>query len=82
MSSERIGTRYLMIKNEYGNLASWVYDLDKPVGRSFGDIEFYQERLSGCRGAILEPAVGNGRILIPLLEAGLNIQGFDASRYT
>ena len=47
------------MENRYGTLASWVYDLDKPVGRSFGDIEFYRERLSDCRGTILEPAVGN-----------------------
>ncbi len=67
------------MENRYGTLASWVYDLDKPVGRSFGDIEFYRERLSDCRGTILEPAVGNGRVLLPLLQAGLDVQGFDAS---
>ena len=65
--------------NRYGKLASWVYDLDKPVGRSFGDVEYYLQRLAGCDGPVLEPAVGNGRILVPLLEAGLAVQGFDAS---
>jgi SAM-dependent methyltransferase len=67
------------MKNRYGRLSAWVYDLDKPVGRSFGDIEFYRERLAGCAGAILEPAVGTGRFLIPLLEAGYTVEGFDAS---
>lgn len=65
--------------NRYGNLAAWVYTLDKPVGHSFGDLEFYRHRLEHCDGPILEPAVGNGRILVPLLEAGLPIEGFDAS---
>ncbi|MBD3736926.1 MAG: class I SAM-dependent methyltransferase [Pseudomonas balearica] len=65
--------------NRYGKLASWVYHLDKPVGRSFGDIEHYRSRLNGCAGSILEPAVGNGRFLIPLLEEGFDIFGFDAS---
>ncbi|WP_244649064.1 hypothetical protein [Neoaquamicrobium sediminum] len=65
--------------NRYGKLASWVYDLDKPVGRSFGDVEYYLQRLAGCDGPVLEPAVGNGRILVPLLEAGLAVEGFDAS---
>lgn len=65
--------------NRYGKLASWVYDLDKPVGRSFGDVEYYRERLAECDGPILEPAVGNGRILVPLLEAGFAVEGFDAS---
>jgi SAM-dependent methyltransferase len=67
------------MKNRYGRLGAVVYDLDKPIGRSFGDIEFYKERLTGCEGAILEPAVGNGRVLIPLLEAGFAVEGFDRS---
>lgn len=68
-----------MNNNKYGKLASKVYDLDKYIGRSFGDVEFYRDRLKGCQGPILEPAVGNGRVLIPLLEAGLDVVGFDAS---
>ncbi|EKF17228.1 class I SAM-dependent methyltransferase [Nitratireductor pacificus] len=67
------------MENRYGSLAAWVYHLDKPIGRSFGDIAFYTERLSGCDGPVLEPAVGNGRIFIPLLEAGIDMRGFDAS---
>jgi hypothetical protein len=55
-------------ENRYGRLPAWVYDIDKPTGRSFGDIEFYRARLAGWRGPILEPAVGTGRFPIPLLE--------------
>jgi len=64
---------------DYGRLAAWVYDLDKPIGRSFGDVEHYRGRLAGVTGPVLEPAVGNGRLLIPLLEAGIEALGFDAS---
>ncbi|WP_010255113.1 class I SAM-dependent methyltransferase [Myroides injenensis] len=67
------------LTNRYSTLASWVYHLDKPIGRSFGDIEYYYERLKDIKGPILEAAVGNGRILLPLLEKGLNVFGFDAS---
>ncbi|MBE1204117.1 class I SAM-dependent methyltransferase [Aminobacter carboxidus] len=67
------------MNNRYGTLASWVYNLDKPVGRSFGDIEYYRERLSSCAGPVLEPAVGNGRFFVPMLEAGIDIRGFDPS---
>ncbi|MDQ0214014.1 SAM-dependent methyltransferase [Oikeobacillus pervagus] len=63
----------------YGKLSAEVYDLDKFIGKSFGDVEYYSERLKDIKGRILEPAVGNGRILIPLLEKGLNIEGFDLS---
>jgi len=59
------------VQNRYATLAAWVYELDKPVGRSFGDVEFYLERLQGVTGPVLEPAVGNGRLFVPLLEAGL-----------
>lgn len=65
--------------NAYGPLAARVYHIDKYIGRSFGDVEFYRDRLALCPGPVLEPAVGNGRMLIPLLQAGLDVEGFDAS---
>lgn len=64
----------------YDKLSSEVYQLDKYIGLSFGDVEFYIERLAACKGNILEPGVGTGRILIPLLERGLNVEGFDVSK--
>jgi hypothetical protein len=63
----------------YGTLASEVYDLDKPIGSSFGDVEYYRDALDGIEGCVLEPAVGTGRILIPLLTAGVDMQGYDSS---
>lgn len=65
--------------SSYSQLAAEVYDLDKPVGHSFGDVEYYRERLSGIKGRILEPGTGSGRIYIPLLEDGLRIEGIDTS---
>jgi SAM-dependent methyltransferase len=64
---------------EYGTLAAEVYDLDKPIGHSFGDVEYYRRHLAGVSGPILEPAAGTGRILIPLLESGLRVEGLDTS---
>jgi len=63
----------------YRTLASEVYDLDKPVGRSFADVEYYTGLLAGVSGPILEPAAGTGRVLIPLLEAGHAVEGLDSS---
>lgn len=63
----------------YNKLSSEVYNIDKYIGLSFGDVEFYSDRLDSCKGEILEPGVGTGRILIPLLEKGLKIDGFDVS---
>lgn len=64
---------------DYGMLSSEIYELDKPIGHSFGDVECYTRSLSGTTGRILEPAAGTGRILIPLLEAGHDVEGFDIS---
>ncbi|MBP1994327.1 class I SAM-dependent methyltransferase [Paenibacillus eucommiae] len=64
----------------YSTLCTEVYDFTKPVGYSLnGDIEYYQERLKTCQGRILEAAVGSGRIIIPLLEAGHKVDGIDYS---
>lgn len=66
--------------DSYGPLCTEVYDFTKPIGYSInGDIEYYLERLSHTKGKILEAAVGSGRFLIPLLEQGFDVDGFDAS---
>ncbi|MHB1526310.1 MAG: class I SAM-dependent methyltransferase [Candidatus Dormibacteria bacterium] len=67
------------MSGSYGTLATEVYDLDKPIGHSFGDVEYYGRLLAGLPGRILEPAVGTGRMLIPLLEAGVEVEGIDKS---
>jgi len=64
---------------DYGALATEIYELDKPIGHSFGDVEYYRRVLAGVSGPVLEPAVGTGRILIPLLDAGLQVEGLDTS---
>ena len=35
--------------------------------------------MASCKGKVLEPATGTGRILIPLLEAGFDMEGFYSS---
>ena len=64
---------------DYGPLAAEVYELDKPVGRPCADVEYYSHLLAAIRGPILEPATGTGRVLIPLLEAGHQVEGLDSS---
>jgi uncharacterized protein len=50
------------------------------TGHSFGDVEFYIERLHALGSRIvLEPAAGNDRVLIPLAQAGFRMTGFDRS---
>jgi len=64
----------------YGELSTEVYNLTKKVGQSLdGDIEYYESRLQNCDGRILEPMVGSGRVIIPLLQSGLLVDGIDYS---
>lgn len=66
--------------SSYGELCTEVYDLTKPLGYSIGgDLEYYLEKLKSCKGRILEAMAGSGRILVPLLEKGLTVDGMDSS---
>ena len=65
--------------NRYGGMCAEIYNLDKPPGALF-DIRYYRERLAGLPGPVLEAACGSGRLLIPLLEAGIETWGFDHSQ--
>jgi len=43
------------------------------------DVEFYVERALGADGPVLEMACGTGRIYLPLLDVGVDADGFDRS---
>ncbi|MBN1170192.1 class I SAM-dependent methyltransferase [Candidatus Micrarchaeota archaeon] len=58
----------------YGTLASFYDDVWKG---SEGDLEFYLKEALKAEGPVLEAACGTGRILLPLFEAGVDIEGFD-----
>ena len=63
----------------YGSLCSELYDLTKPVGGDYPDVPYYLRRLEAIGGPVLEAAVGTGRLLVPLLRAGLQVEGIDSS---
>jgi SAM-dependent methyltransferase len=64
--------------NRYGSIAAEIYDLDKPFG-ALPDTAFHLARFRDFDRPILEPACGSGRTLVPLLQAGLDVAGFDPS---
>ncbi len=64
--------------NRYGSIAAEIYDIDKPYF-ALADTAFHLERFRGFDRPILEPACGSGRTMIPFLQAGLDITGFDPS---
>ena len=62
----------------YFGLCTEVYDLSKPEPPKDA-YSFYRSYIDQANGTILEPMCGTGRFLLPLLEEGFNISGFDAS---
>lgn len=55
------------------------YDAFMPPGTVFADDAVHQEVIRRSGGVALELATGNGRFLIPALEAGLHVEGIDNS---
>ncbi len=65
---------------EYGSLSTRLYEHTKPIGTSLdGDIEYYSDKLKSMTGPVLEAGVGTGRMLIPLVKNGLDVDGVDLS---
>jgi SAM-dependent methyltransferase len=64
----------------YLSLCTEVYDLSKPNPPEDA-YAFYRDYAMKANSPILEPMCGTGRFLLPLLEEGFNVHGFDASDY-
>lgn len=62
--------------SSYQQLCSEFYDLHRPEAGS-KEVNFYSHLLKTVEGPILEAMCGSGRILIPLLEEGYQIDGVD-----
>lgn len=62
----------------YLNLCTEVYELSKPTPPADA-FTFYLEYVKQAQGPKLEPMCGTGRFLVPMLEMGFDIEGFDAS---
>ncbi len=64
----------------YQELCTEFYDLEQhPLGEQA--LAFYLEQARKANGPILEPMCGTGRFLIPMLQAGFDVEGFDASPF-
>ena len=64
--------------NSYRKLCTEFYDTDKPTAPADA-LAFYRRYAEEADGPILEPMCGSGRFLVPLAEAGFDIDGSDAS---
>jgi SAM-dependent methyltransferase len=64
----------------YRALCTEYYELDKPTAPKDA-LDCYLHYAKEADGPILEPMCGTGRFLIPLLEHGYTVTGFDYSPY-
>jgi SAM-dependent methyltransferase len=62
----------------YAKLCTEFYDLEQHPNHAQA-LPFYLCHAHQAHGPILEPMCGTGRFLLPMLHAGLDAQGFDAS---
>jgi ribosomal protein S18 acetylase RimI-like enzyme/2-polyprenyl-3-methyl-5-hydroxy-6-metoxy-1,4-benzoquinol methylase len=62
----------------YLSLCTEVYELSKPNPPADA-YAFYRDYAMKANGPILEPMCGTGRFLLPLIEDGFDVHGFDAS---
>lgn len=66
--------------DSYLDLCTQYYDISKPKPPEDA-YAFYRSYIANAKGPILEPMCGTGRYLLPLLEEGYNVVGFDASEH-
>ena len=64
--------------NSYQQLCAEFYDIDKPAAPADA-LEYYAAIVSQAGGPALEPMCGSGRLLVPLLERGHDVDGVDGS---
>jgi SAM-dependent methyltransferase len=68
----------MQVASAYGPLCTLFYDAYKPRP-SEDEMRWYLEELPSARGPVLDAMCGSGRLLLPLVEAGRNVHGVDAS---
>ncbi|AIK96248.1 class I SAM-dependent methyltransferase [Candidatus Odyssella acanthamoebae] len=66
------------VTHTYNQLSAKYYNLVKP-GAFAEEISFYQQILKETTGPYLDAMCGSGRLLVPLLSMGYDIEGMDYS---
>nr|WP_154892392.1 class I SAM-dependent methyltransferase [Paenibacillus xylanexedens] len=62
----------------YGELCTKIYESDKSLAEG-RELDFYLSFVDRTDMRVLEPMCGNGRMLIPFMQRGIQIEGFDIS---
>ena len=68
----------IILHTYYGELCTKIYESDKSIAAG-KELEFYLSFIKDKNMKVLEPMCGNGRMLIPFMQNGIDIEGFDLS---
>ncbi|OFD79722.1 hypothetical protein BWGOE8_24530 [Bacillus mycoides] len=68
----------IILLTYYGDLCTKIYESDKSIAAG-KELEFYLSFIKDKNIKVLEPMCGNGRMLIPFIQNGVDIEGFDIS---
>lgn len=68
----------IILLTYYGDLCTKIYESDKSIAAG-KELEFYLSFIKDKNMKVLEPMCGNGRMLIPFIQNGVDIEGFDIS---
>jgi len=62
----------------YGELCTRMYESNKSIAEG-KELDFFLSFVKDKNMKVLEPMCGNGRMLIPFMQEGIDIDGFDIS---
>jgi ubiquinone/menaquinone biosynthesis C-methylase UbiE len=66
------------VNEYYGELCTRMYESNKSIADG-KELEFFFSFVKDKNMKVLEPMCGNGRMLIPFMQEGIDIEGFDIS---
>lgn len=66
-------------RSTHSDLTAEVYELAKPVDGDYRDVTFFVDLLRDSADRVLELGCGTGRFQLPLLAAGVDVEGLDHS---
>lgn len=78
MGTQPKGINMNEVRKAYHKLCTEFYDISKPFACP-KEVTFYADALKNVQGPILEAMCGSGRLLLPLLRLGFEIDGLDNS---
>jgi SAM-dependent methyltransferase len=70
----------LPVNGQYASFVAEAYDVWLPPSGNYSDREVYRRAIEAGSGTALELGCGNGRLLVPYLSSGLEVEGVDASQ--